>query len=63
MDAYIEHDVRTAIDTVIARTGESTRLHWVGHSMGSMVLYGYISRFGDEKLRLSSAWWSSSGTI
>ena len=49
MDAYIEHDVRTAIDTVIARTG-SSKVHWVGHSMGSMVLYGYVSRFGDSKL-------------
>ena len=49
MDAYIEKDVPTAIATVLKRTG-SKRLHWVGHSMGSMVLYGYVSRFGDEKL-------------
>lgn len=49
MDAYIEHDVRAAIDTVLKRSG-AKRLHWVGHSMGSMVLYGYISRFNDEKL-------------
>ena len=49
MDAYIEHDVRTAIETVLQQT-DATRLHWVGHSMGSMVLYGYVSRFGDEKL-------------
>ena len=49
MDAYIDHDVRTAIDTVIARTGQP-KVHWVGHSMGSMVLYGYISRHSDSKL-------------
>lgn len=49
MDAYIEFDVRAAIDTVLERA-DASKLHWVGHSMGSMVLYGYVSRFGDDKL-------------
>jgi pimeloyl-ACP methyl ester carboxylesterase len=40
-DDYVLHDLPAAIRWVAARTG---RTHWVGHSMGGMVLYGYLER-------------------
>ena len=49
-DAYVLHDVPALIDYVRAKTG-SAQVHWVGHSMGTMVLYGYLQRVGQEAVR------------
>lgn len=42
-------DVRAVVDYVLACTG-STRVHWVGHSMGGLLLYAYLSVYGDSKI-------------
>ncbi len=39
---YCELDVPAAIDTVLARTG-AERLHFVGHSMGGILLYAHTA--------------------
>ncbi len=49
-DDYVTRDVPAVIDEVLRRTG-APRVHWVGHSMGGMIMYGYVSRYGDAKLK------------
>ena len=39
---YCELDVPAAIDTVLARTG-AERLHFIGHSMGGILLYAHTA--------------------
>jgi len=40
-DEYVEHDVPAAIDAVLAATGRA-RCHFVGHSLGAVVLYAVL---------------------
>ena len=42
------------VDFVAAR-GRSGQVHWVGHSMGGSVAYGYLQRVGEEKVRSLTA--------
>jgi len=49
-DDYVLHDVPALVDFVRRETGRP-QVHWVGHSMGTMVLYGYLERVGQEAIR------------
>lgn len=49
-DDYVLRDVPAAVDFVVARA-PSGQVHWVGHSMGGMVMYGYLQRVGQAKVR------------
>ncbi len=41
VDEHIDLDVPAAIDRVIQETGHD-KIHWIGHSMGGMILFGYL---------------------
>ena len=49
-DTYVTHDVPAVIDEVRRQTG-ADKVHWVGHSMGGMIMYAYVARFGDDALK------------
>lgn len=49
IDAYGEHDIPAVVAHVRSVTGAS-RVHYVGHSMGGMVLAIYLASHGDEAL-------------
>jgi len=49
LDHHIQEDAPALIDHVLGETGAET-LHWVGHSMGGMILYGYVQAHGTDKL-------------
>ncbi len=49
-DDYVLRDLPAVVDAVAAR-GRSGRVHWVGHSMGGMVMYGYLQRVEQRKVR------------
>lgn len=46
---YIRYDVPAAIDFVCKETGHN-QVAWVGHSLGGMILMGYLERFGGDKI-------------
>lgn len=49
-DDYVRQDLPAAIEHVAA--GSPTgQVHWVGHSMGGMVLYGYLATQGSARVR------------
>lgn len=50
MDEYALHDVPAALQYVTQQTG-AAQVNWVGHSMGGMILYMYLSTTGDPRLR------------
>ena len=43
VDDHVNHDVPAAIDFVCSRTGRD-RVHWVGHSMGGMIMFAYLGQ-------------------
>jgi len=49
-DDHIAQDLPAAIDTVCRETGED-EVQWVGHSMGGMVIYAYLSTREDPRIR------------
>jgi len=53
VDDYIQRDIPAAIDHVRRATG-AERVHWFGHSMGGMILYGACA-LPDVAARLRSA--------
>lgn len=46
-DDYVAEDLPAIISNVCRISG-SDKVHWMGHSMGGMVCYGYIARFDDS---------------
>jgi pimeloyl-ACP methyl ester carboxylesterase len=50
VDDYILYDIPAALNYVVAETGKPKVL-WVGHSLGGMIMMGYLSRFGDDKVQ------------
>ena len=50
-DDYVSEDARAAIRHVLDETGAS-RVHWVGHSMGGLVLYAVLQ--GEEAESIAS---------
>ncbi len=55
MDEFIREDLPAAVRSVLAETGTRS-LHWVGHSLGGMILYAH-SAAGD------TSWFRSAVTI
>ncbi len=53
-DDYVLQDLPAAIEAVAAQS-PSGQVHWVGHSMGGMVLYGYLQRVGNGRIRSATA--------
>lgn len=53
IDDYIRQDLPAAIAYVL-RTADRERLHWVGHSMGGMMLYAYVLAHGDRYVATGS---------
>jgi pimeloyl-ACP methyl ester carboxylesterase len=48
-DDYVQRDLPAAIEAVCKETG-SAEVQWVGHSMGGMVLYAYLSHREDPRI-------------
>lgn len=48
-DHYVNYDVPCIIKYVCEQTG-APKVHWLGHSMGGMVLYGYAAKFDISKI-------------
>lgn len=46
---HVKYDLPAIIDAA-ARLGRSDRVSWVGHSMGGILLYLYVSLYGSSKL-------------
>lgn len=69
-DDYVTQDLPAAIAAVRARHG-AERVHWVGHSMGGLVLYALLGRDPDapvrsavtvgSPIRVSVPWWLRAG--
>ena len=53
-DDYVLKDLPAAIDFVASRS-DTGQVHWMGHSMGSMVMYAYLQRVGQDKIRSVTA--------
>ncbi len=49
VDDHIQHDVPTVIDYVRQRTGHK-QVHWIGHSMGSMIMFAYLATADQSKI-------------
>jgi polyhydroxyalkanoate synthase len=49
IDDYLLRDIPAALDYIRKTTGHD-KIHWVGHSMGGMLLFAYDAVFGSEKL-------------
>lgn len=49
-DEYATTDLPTIVNHLAARS-PTGRVQWVGHSMGSMVVYGYLQRVSQAKIR------------
>ena len=50
LDDYILRDVPAVIQEIQKKTG-SPQVHWVAHSMGGTVLYGYLQRVRQDTIR------------
>ncbi len=53
-DDHVEKDLPAAIDHVISATS-SNQVDWIGHSMGGMLLYAYLTQFKDNRIRRGCA--------
>ncbi len=49
-DDYVNEDLPAVIDYVTERTGVDA-VHWVGHSMGTMVMYAYAGVYKNRKIQ------------
>jgi pimeloyl-ACP methyl ester carboxylesterase len=57
-DDYLLRDLPAAIGHVLTQTGKPA-LHWIGHSMGGLLLYAHLSRGGSAQTRCGVAIGSS----
>jgi alpha-beta hydrolase superfamily lysophospholipase len=48
-DAYLTQDVPAALGRVLLATG-ARAVHWIGHSMGGILLYGHLARGGSPQV-------------
>lgn len=49
-DDYLTHDVPAIINHVLSRTGAQS-IHWVGHSMGGMLICAYLAQQSSARIR------------
>jgi pimeloyl-ACP methyl ester carboxylesterase len=49
-DDYALRDLPAVVELVRSRTG-AAQVHFAGHSMGGLVLYGYLERVGNDAIR------------
>jgi pimeloyl-ACP methyl ester carboxylesterase len=49
-DDYMLRDIPAALNLIRRETGHS-KVHWVGHSMGGMLLYAYLLRMGAQNIQ------------
>jgi pimeloyl-ACP methyl ester carboxylesterase len=50
IDAHVDHDFPALLAEVERLTG-APQVHWVGHSLGGMLLYLYAGRHGSDRIR------------
>jgi len=50
IDHHIKFDIPSAIDFVIEKTGVS-KITWIGHSLGGMIMYGYLGLNEPDKIQ------------
>jgi poly(3-hydroxyalkanoate) synthetase len=48
-DKFVKYDVDRAIKFVLENSGKS-KVNWIGHSMGGMVVYARIGTLGEERI-------------
>jgi pimeloyl-ACP methyl ester carboxylesterase len=48
-DDHVFHDAPAIVRTV-SMLSPHGKIHWIGHSMGGMVMYGYLGRLQDERV-------------
>jgi pimeloyl-ACP methyl ester carboxylesterase len=48
-DDYVNRDIDTAINEVLRITG-ATRVNWIGHSMGGMIVYARMGSMKEERI-------------
>jgi polyhydroxyalkanoate synthase len=48
-DDYLHRDAPAAIKAILEKTG-AEKLHWIGHSMGGLLLYSYLSTRPDAPI-------------
>ena len=49
-DDYVRHDLTTALDVIQMLTGKDT-VHWVGHSMGGVLAYAFMTTEQSHRVR------------
>lgn len=49
-DTYVDQDIKAIIDGVCFYS-QSKEVDWVGHSMGGSVIYAYLGKYGDKRVR------------
>ena len=49
VDDHVKYDVPAVLKFVAERTGRS-RVHWIGHSMGGMVMFAHLATGGGERI-------------
>jgi pimeloyl-ACP methyl ester carboxylesterase len=50
LDDYLEKDIPVLVERVLAEAN-AIQLHWIGHSMGGILLYCYLASGGAAKIR------------
>ena len=50
IDDHVDRDIPALLGEIERQTG-SSEVHWVGHSMGGMLLYLYAGRYGSQRIR------------
>lgn len=48
-DDYLLKDLPAAVEHILKETGQA-RFHWIGHSMGGVLLYATLSRLGGARI-------------
>lgn len=48
-DDHVDHDIPPVLAYICQVTGRR-RVHWIGHSMGGMILYAHLLRTGGERI-------------
>jgi len=50
VDDHIQRDIPAAIDYVMKKTGKP-QVFWIGHSMGSMIMFAYLATIDQSKVK------------